>query len=535
MRHPFLPALLLVLVATGATGSDASSSFRADVEVQGLAEFSGDLSIEATPNTLEHGAGVSGLSLHGSKGRFELWNVPQAVVASNDPSPLGRWEASGPVQPQRIDAGEWIGQVSLGPVPENGFLTLSAPPGPSTSLHGTGWLRQLGPEAMVIGDSTDIEMLALDRFGDDWRPVGRAFQVSDGRPWSSPSMDLALFYGPEVVLGERMFRTGETWNDTASARDPLEWSHGGIRDRHVLLLWIEEGVTTIAADQVRNWTMHTRSVTGRLDGDLALSGVRGQVTWNTTDRSTAGEHLQVKGVFDVAVDAEPEPPRWEVAGEARFVGVDGVTVAGSRHQPSEPLVIVGGAGILVVIWLFLSRTGQGLLFLITGLGKDAALAHRGRSGIMQAIEERPGITILELQDASGLSRASVVFHLAVLRRASLVETHQEGKRTHVMPNHGSYAYRVQGEEGPIDARAVVSLFHHPTRRTIFTILSSMGKMTEGDLLSRWPSQPVPSRSTLRHHLQAMAAARMVRELPASKPRAWRACVPADLPDSMDRT
>ena len=535
MRHFLLAALSLVLVATGTAGSSGSSSFQADVEVQGLAAFIGDLSIETTPNALEHGPGASGLAIHESRGRFELWNVPQAVVASDDPSPLGRWEAFGPIEAQQVDSGEWTGEVSLGPVPENGFLTLSAPPAPATVFQGTGWLRQLGREAMVIGDSTDIQMLALDRFGDGWQPVGRAYQVSDGRPWSSPSMDLALFYGPQVLLGDHVFRTGEAWNDTASARDPVGWSHGGIRDRYVLLLWIKQGVTTIAADQVGNWSMHTRSVTGRLDGDLALSGVRGQVTWNTTDRSTAGEHLQVKGSFDVMVDAEPDHPRWQVAGEARFVGVDGATVAGSRYQLSEPLVIAGGAGILVVIWLILTRTGQGLLFLITGLGRDAALAHRGRSGIMQIIEEQPGITILELQETSGLSRASVVFHLAVLRRASLVETHQEGKRIHIMPNHGSYAYKVEGKEGPVDARVMVSLFHHPTRRTIFTILSSMPKVTEGELLSRWPTRPAPSRSTLRHHLQALATARMVQELPASKPRAWRACAAADVLDLMDRT
>lgn len=123
--------------------------------------------------------------------------------------------------------------------------------------------------------------------------------------------------------------------------------------------------------------------------------------------------------------------------------------------------------------------------------------------LLRLIQEKPGITMTQLVQGSGVSWATVYHHLGILREERLVKVMGEGRERRVIP-HGQ----------PVEAVPPVL---RATRRRVAEVLVRLGRSTLLDLATA----AEVSQRVLYYHLKVLSAqglARRERRHAAPTPR-----------------
>lgn len=401
-------------------------------------------------------------------------DMPGAVTTTE-----ARWRAT------------FTGDIEVGPLADAGLLRLLPAGGAGPAGLRFAWAAPLSWNLSSAPDPVDP--LATSEDGRALVP-GAAFAASPapGLSWQGRTGLTLVVFGADVRLrgaqGTFTNRTGTSYEGSA----PLGV---GPTTRHDVYLVLDAANATLSL-RPGPWAPRVAGLDGHFEGDVELSGVTGDAQVDGARHDGPWRTFQSVGAFaaNVAVNtsstgAAAAASRLDarLEGQATFIGLDGAVLAGSRPVP-WPGAVAGGLGLVGLVLAFTTRAGARLLVVVAG-NRAQPMGNATRVQILRTIAQQPGVSAPGLVKMVGVSRATVQFHLQVLRRADLIDESRRGPHYHYQLNSKTYDIPVD-ERRPAEGnlRDVLALLDHPIRRTVFTILERAGKpLTYADVVQRWPA------------------------------------------------
>lgn len=319
-------------------------------------------------------------------------------------------------------------------------------------------------------------------------------------------------------MGGTSWATGRWLNASRSAIDPVTGSGRYVFDNVVVVAEGRGG--QIVWEAPGGWAFALTRLSGGLAGDAAWTGVDATVRAAGRPLPADIELFHLRG--DLELEATfGEAAHWTVAGEATFVAVDGRLTAAAGAA-----AVAGGLGLAALAWMLWSRGGLAFLLGRTGarLAKADPLASPGRRRVLAAIHGLQPASRSVLQEATGLSRTAVAYHLRILVAYEILQVApgrpgaDAGDRaaTYVL-NSGSMSFHLAdglpagteaGGDGVLVSQALAAANSHPVRRRLYAMLLAMGRADFPTLASAWEAQghgPLP-QSSATHHLQMLVRA-----------------------------
>jgi DNA-binding transcriptional ArsR family regulator len=415
--------------------------------------------------------------------------------------------------------------------------------------EGSGLAFDLAPATRIVATPGSPLPTELDdrAFGDRASVDGHATRPDGGAASLTGLDSLALAWegpfallveGGDVVLPDgRVLATGSWRNETASAVDPVMGYGRVVIDNHVLVVTGRDG-SVAWPSQPEGWALAADGLQGELDGDVAWTGVAGQVLADGRPLPTDPDLLHMRGRLQLEA-VFGEGSAWKVSGQAHFVAVDGgadqVAVAAA----------VAGLGLAALLLALLTEPGRhGLAFLVGRAGRlvhAEPLRSAPRRRVLAAIHASQPVRVRELQDATGLSRATVDYHLRVLLAYDVVQERSgtgERNRTYML-NSGSMMFATgpaEGADAPDDGDAASNLAadilavanSHPLRRRLYELARDHGPLDfEAMRQLGGPDLAGLAQSTATHHLKALVAAGALAATSQGKRRLYAAAVRDD--------
>ena len=327
----------------------------------------------------------------------------------------------------------------------------------------------------------------------------------DARPTASGRIGLVLRDATFDLVTEDGARTVDarwsTETTRAVAGQPVMVRHHA---RHVVLVLDAAALDVAPGAPFR--LGYPAGLHATLDGALAAGGATGTVTVGGTRHAVEREDVLLDGAFGVTLGGDA-PGLLDGAG-AVSAAVEGratrVVIAGVDVAPALPAeAAAAGGGVLAA--LAATLLGRWVVLpLFHRLGPSDVLRNGNRRLVYETIRARPGISVVELVAAVGLTRILVRHHLRMLEAHRLV-------RATVWRRRRTYALAGEGE-----GQAACEL-KDPTRRRVAAALVRAGRATQKDLaLGLGLSQRLVS-----YHLARLDAASLVRT-EGRNPRAYHA-------------
>jgi DNA-binding transcriptional ArsR family regulator len=165
------------------------------------------------------------------------------------------------------------------------------------------------------------------------------------------------------------------------------------------------------------------------DGSLLAYQAAGRVSRQVGAQTFQRRELSLAGAFDLADSPhEPganSPARAEAKAEGRFTAV-GLDFAPLPPEGSYPALLKIGLWTALLAALATGATWfhKSAWWLFTRLERDRLLDLRARNVILDAIRASGSVTMPQLQEATGLGRSTLRYHLYVLDRHRLVRAEQ---------------------------------------------------------------------------------------------------------------
>jgi DNA-binding transcriptional ArsR family regulator len=389
-------------------------------------------------------------------------------------------------------------------------------------------------EDPAFGDRASVD-------GHATRPDGGAGSLTGleatGLAWQGAFV--LLVQGGEVALPDgRVLATGSWRNETASAVDPVMGYGRVVTDNHVLVVTGKDGAVAWP-QHPEGWALAVDALRGPLDGDVAWTGVAGQVLDDGKPLPTEPDLLHMRGRLELQATFG-QASDWTVSGQAHFVAVDGgadqVAVAAA----------VAGLGLAALLLALLTEPGRhGLAFLVGRAGRlvnAEPLRSAPRRRVLAAIHASQPVRVRELQDATGLSRATVDYHLRVLLAYDVVQERSgtgERNRTYML-NSGSMMFATgptppaptaegDGDGASNLAADILAVANsHPLRRRLYELARDHGPLDfEAMRAHGGPAMAGLAQSTATHHLKALVAAGALSATSSGKRRLYAAAVRDD--------
>lgn len=338
----------------------------------------------------------------------------------------------------------------------------------------------------------------------------------------------ALLFGGTFIWenpnGEtRTIVTGERLNSSMSAEDVTGTVGTWKYDRVVLLIEGEEVRTRLTSGDAGSLLFALESVQGEFTGDLAFSAVAGSMRVDGRDLPAERTLLQTIGAFQVQADYRDEgSSSWNLAGTATFVGVDGLPVAGNRHQGEWAAAAgVAGLSLLALMAAYLTHAGREFLTFISGRNVAKPLESAARLQFLREIAHQPGLTLKDLAARTGLTKWGALHHMAILKRARFVDEVRNGNVSTFMLNSHSYKFYVPalasrgagGNPEKVFVAGALAELNHPNRRMIFEALQRTAPAHYAQLVDAWKQMgiapPYPTPRDLTYHASKMEEAGLV--------------------------
>lgn len=521
--------LALALLSPTVLGQTAVQD---DFSSSGSTHFAGQLDLRWDVAVVSLPAvGEREVHLNVTGAEVSLVNVPvqriDVVVPGVDRS---RFTRSEPEEVGRLGTYNGIVHVSLDP--RDGDARLVCP--------GTFWpLRLEGGEAVVEPAGTLINNDASSRYRTARTVHG--IQATPAAPHNVATVD-----GPAlqdvggcdlVVTGGTVLLPGEDrprplpyeLNETRSRYDATTGTGSYVYDNWFLVLRVAAGTLEAPGP----WTLAARSVEGSVEGLVALHGPTGPVWLNETRHDPSV--LQMEGTFAVSGALSGEQTHWRITGDAEGFYVDMEPVWVREHAA---VVTVGAVGALAALLLGLRGLGTFLLGRAMPAGlRVQPLRSKNRRRVLEAVHRRQPVRLPDLQDATGLSRGALRYHLRILVASHILQSHVPDSRRNVtyMLNSGSLMFpapppasqRPRADDPGADSMAATLSVgtSHPVRREVLGFLGSCGPADADSLRGHLASLGrAPARSTVSYHLNLLEEAGLVQVRQVHRRKVYRLAV-----------
>lgn len=330
-------------------------------------------------------------------------------------------------------------------------------------------------------------------------------------PQGPETVDLAASHVLLVHGGRLQFADGEVWNTGSASfedvvRDPITGTRLESQSHTVALLEMRQ--SRLALNEPNSWYTIAKASTGSLDGEILWTGAQASMTAGGTDLPNDDQLLLLRGTVWFTASLSQPQSQWRINGTARHVAVDG-----EPWLDGLDASLVVATGLLAVLLLSLTAAGKSLLTLVAGrhtpgLVKAKPLGSRSRQVIMSAIHALQPATVMVLADATGLSTATIRYHLRILDANEFIDsTRRDGARRVVayFLNSGSASFAA-GTNATVSARAAMAAMHvQPTRSAIFDVIWHHGPIAWRDVavVLEQRGGPLVARSTASQHLVAL--------------------------------
>lgn len=206
---------------------------------------------------------------------------------------------------------------------------------------------------------------------------------------------------------------------------------------------------------------------------------------------------------DVAPEPEEEPA---IAPKARIIESIDIT---------EPMILVGAtataAGILFWLAGSTGMTGAGQAGastselrrllpyaspMFTRFERDTVLGHPKREALYAQIMEKPGVTLQDLCEKTGLSRTAVSHHLRLLEQQHLIVSKRMGRSRHFFENGGRYGR---------DQKDAYAVLHNDRSKDIHAFIQGNPGAIQKDLCEAMEIQA----SVAHWHVKRLEEARLI--------------------------
>ncbi|MHB1261722.1 MAG: hypothetical protein ACYC2H_08395 [Thermoplasmatota archaeon] len=512
LRYAFVVAVALACTAPSASAQPPTIDFAGKVDVEGAARFTGRFegAAEVVGLLADTRLATEPARLHAvaDQARYVAVDFPAMRFVRNDGGPA---DNSTVHLPSRTVSNGTLSGLLKADVPETAYSYRILPA--VAGFWSMPWKVE-GTAAFARPLDQGQTFLAEDGWVTPGQPVpwpeGPATTTRwPGVPVPSGSYRIIL-HGGNVSLGGQTIATGES----TTATKPLDGA--AIYEVHDVVLFIEGSWSSIDPEGA-GWHGALRGLTGAFGGDLELEAAM-------TDLRVDGQpvrgdfallQVQGSGVWDMRLGDQRR--EWTLEGDARFVGLDGRTFAGTRSL-AGPIAAATAAGLLVVGVAWATHLGREAITFVTGYNIARPLESEARVRMLRTIGAEPGITRMQLVERLSLSRTAVLHHLDVLARARLIDPHRAGKIPSYFLNHASFRFAPSDGNGAANPKAVdiLSKLSHPLRRLILANLQA-GRLDVSQLQARLvASGHRTPRETLAYHLRILEKGGVVLRL-ANKP------------------
>lgn len=522
-EHKLLPRVsLATLILLSFPGALASSvTVDAQLDVHGTATFTGEANLTGTLRgaLLDSTFGGGGGSLHAkvADGAYQLWDFAYVQYVQQDDHPMGgaNWQVD--LQPTVAEDGTLNGRIDTGPVEQVHSIRVRPLQSQGVGLAPRGELqieRYVGDPRQYYGAMFTPQTL-LRR--DVLPPEGAPLSITDA-DIQGQGETFFFIYGANVTIegedGSRTVQTGERPDDAARVGHPDAMTQATLIHRFVLVIDVQDAMWRITSPYTDGWQLLFTKLAGEWRGDLALTQSQGEGHVNGTSLPEYQHLFQVIGEVKVESRLDLSPSKWHVVGEATFVGVDGLTVAGERPRSmGAELAAAAGIGFLALVSLYFTKYGQWLLAWVVGRNETTLTKSKTRVSMLRLICERPGVSTGELARRVGITRQGARLQVMRLQAFHAIDSYRRGRVEHHVPNSNTYRYlpgsvvRRNGDEHErIDTRPLFAALGQPTRRAIFRQLAAAtGPLDYNRAAREWDprSGPVPSRRLFNHHAKCL--------------------------------
>ncbi len=137
--------------------------------------------------------------------------------------------------------------------------------------------------------------------------------------------------------------------------------------------------------------------------------------------------------------------------------------------------------------------------LFTRFEKDTVLGHPKREALYGAIVGKPGVTLQDLCEQSGLSRTAVTHHLRLLEQQHLIVSKRVGRSRHFFENGGRYGR---------DQKEAYAVLHNDRTKDIAEYIKANPGAIQKDLCAKFDIQA----SVAHWHVKRLLEANLVESI-----------------------
>lgn len=509
-----LAALALASAFLPVVTADGAADVRAELLAQGSAVLETGHDSQATAFGVVHdsrlGTARPELRLMVEAGTVRAVNFPHMVFRQGGTEtrvvlpaePVGEWQAPAVVDLVAVGAHQ---SIRVLPPDADAPFPLELGTGRLEFASVTDWGALLGRTESFGQEDLRHPLWPRPGMGlglPGWDSAGDAFVFIDGGELRITTAD-----------GEERVHTGAV--TPAVAGQPVQ------REDHVVLI-VEGAMRIVLGTQGGSgdgsagaWQVAVESWEGQATR-LELQGVSGPLQWGRRSWDMDAALLSLAGAASVGMSDPYDGSSWTVAGSASRIGVDGQALSPGTI---DGVAVAAAAASTATLTVLLVRFGKEIL-AVFGRNIARPMENDRRRKVLKTVAANPGWGRMEIARSLGLARTTVIHHLRVLKRASLIEESRIAKAPGYFLNSGSYAFATESQAGPpLDVQQAFVLLAQPTRRTIASLASQAAVSLE-DLARRWPADR-PSMQNLSYHCRILWKAGLLQREESGTDVRWR--------------
>lgn len=486
---------------------------RGSTVLHGLVEATADLSMVRFDSFFDGGSASATLEI--PRGRFFLLNQPFTFFSSQTPGSELRQDYPA----EELENRSIAGILKVETARDNATLRIM-PGGPEPlRLHFAATGSKNITRNLPPGSDGFIPTFRGKAFTSN-APAGnlQSAQALDA-PLGGPVQ--MLFYGTDLLLEEaegiRLVQTGRFPRASGSADDPTGNARVRSYDDIFAVVIAEDATVKLDSADSRGWHYHASAMDGRLSGDIAFEAITAATTVDHALLRDDFGLFQLVGDLDFRASFDDAGATWAVDGMATFVATDGRTIHGQRAGVEA--AVAGGLGLLGLA-IALARYGQDLLVL-TGFSRHVKLESNSRLRLLRFLAEHPAATPMEVARGTGFHRSTVNFHLAVLRRAGMIDVERQGRFDHILLKEAR-TETAAADSGPLGV-VVHAALRHPIRgRILQTLSQASAPQSYNDLAAAWGAdgRVLAGRTLFQHHASKLERSGLLRRQRIGRRTAW---------------
>lgn len=361
---------------------------------------------------------------------------------------------------------------------------------------------------LSLSQAPNIEALAADDVRGPWhatfdRPAWPESDVAilDGDlPTHANLPGLLYVYDATIIWGGGQLRVGPEPQSMPLTDGPLNVHRFAVLHFHDATVHEAHSLAWMAS-----------ALAGRVNGTSVWYDPDGPLVVNGTTHPEGRSVMKAEGTVDTLATVSTDGVNWKATGNASYVEIDGVAVAGWKLSIGWQ-TIAAGASIVALAAALVSALKQ-VGGVALGRNRPSYLdpmGHTARRTIVERLGTQPDSTVAELRGALGLSRTATRFHLDVLVRAGVV---RRGNAS------GKDLYRLADEPNSRPRELAHVSVDGMRRELIACLVDEVDGLRACDLRRAWPGK-APGPSLLAYHLKQLHEAGILKRRRQGRAAFW---------------